>query len=113
MKIVTKPIALSEVKEMAEKTFGSMVKAVVDIEKKIMVVDADLHSDLEALLLENGSLQKNLWGINIYPGLPNEQMVEFDSVINLRPSFGNRTRGVDSPQIQKEIIKIVSQFIKE
>lgn len=112
MKIIVEPITLSEIKEISKKTFGSLVKAVVDIEKNIMAIDADLHSDLEALLLENGSAQKNLWGINIHPDLPNEQMVEFDSVINLRPSFGNRTRAVDSPQIQKEIINIVNQLIK-
>ena len=66
-----------------------------------MAVDAELHADQEALLLEEGSTQANLWGINIYPDLPNEQRIEFDSMINLRPSFGNRSRAVDSPEIQK------------
>ncbi|HAH21879.1 MAG TPA: hypothetical protein DCL49_13395 [Candidatus Omnitrophica bacterium] len=84
----------------------------VDIEKGIMALDAELHADQEALLLEQGSAQENLWGINIYPDLPNEQRIEFDSMINLRPSFGNCSRGVDSPGIQKKIIEIVNKLIK-
>lgn len=98
---------------MSERGFGNFVKAVVDIKKVIMALDAELHADQEALLLEKGSLQENLWGINIYPDLPNEQRIEFDSMINLRPSFGNRSRGVDSLEIQKKIIEIVNKLIKQ
>lgn len=112
MKIITDQILLSELKQMSERGFGNFVKAVVDIKKVIMALDAELHADQEALLLEKGSLQENLWGINIYPDLPNEQRIEFDSMINLRPSFGNRSRGVDSLEIQKKIIEIVNKLIK-
>ena len=66
MKIVTN-ILLSELKEIAEQTFGILVKAVVDTERGIMAIDAELHCDEEALLLENGSRQRDLWGINLYP----------------------------------------------
>lgn len=104
---------LSELRQMSENGFGNLVKAVVDIEKGIMAVDAELHADQEALLLEQGSTQKDLWGINIYPDLPDEQRIEFDSMINLRPSFGNRSRAVDSPEIQKKIIEIVNRLIKQ
>lgn len=113
MKIITSYITLSKIKQMAQKVFGDLVKAVVDIEKEIMAVDADLHADEEALLLENGSLQEDLWGINIYPSLPKEQMIEFDSMINLRPSFGNRSRGIDDPQVKNKIIQIVNKLIRE
>ncbi len=113
MKIITGQITLSELRQMSEKGFGNFVKAVVDIEKGIMAIDAELHADQEALLLEQGSAQKDLWGINIYPDLPDEQRIEFDSMINLRPSFGNRSRAVDSPEIQKKIIEIVNRLIKQ
>ena len=63
-----------------------MVKAVVDIELELVAIDAELHSDLEALLLEQGSAQNNLWGINYYPELNNDDFVEFDSMINIRPN---------------------------
>ena len=97
---------------MSENMFGDLVKAVVDIEKEIMVIDAELHADQEKVLLENGSLQENLWGINLYPDdFQDEDFIEFDSMINLRPSWGNRSRGVDDENIQKKIIEIVSEIV--
>ena len=81
--------------------FARLVKAVVDIEKEIMIVDAELHADEELMLLDHGSEQKNLWGINLYPDrIGNDNWIEFDSMINLRPSWGNKSRGVDDPNIQ-------------
>lgn len=90
-----------------------MVKAVVDIEKKIVAIDAEMHADLEQLLLESNSEQKNLWGINFYPEMTGEDFVEFDSMINVRPSQKNRSRGVDDPEIRKKIIEVVSVWIME
>lgn len=113
MKIVKDKITISELNEMSAKMFGNLVKAVVDIEKEIMSVDAELHADEESLLLENGSMQKNLWGINIYPKQEGEDFIEFDSMINLRPSQGNRSRGVADIAIQKKILEIVNKLIKK
>lgn len=113
MKIIKDKITINELKQMAEKTFGNIVKAVVDIEEEIMAVDAELHSDQERYLLEQGSKQENLWGINIYPSEPIEQRIEFDSMINLRPSQGNRSRSVDSPKIREKIISICDKLIKK
>ena len=114
MRIVESSISIEELKEMSEKMFARLVKAVVDIEKEIMVVDADLHADEELLLLEQGSDQKNLWGINIHPNhVDNDNWIEFDSMINLRPSLGNKSRGVDDPKIQERIIKIVTKLAKK
>ncbi len=112
MKLVKDQISKEELQNMAKSRFGNLVKAVVDIEKEIMVVDTGLHADEEAHLLTNGSRQENLWGINIYPDLAVDEMIEFDSMINLRPSQGNNTRGVDNPKIQQKIIKIVTRLIK-
>lgn len=112
MKIVDDKITISELKEMSRKMFGNLVKAVVDIEKEMMAVDAELHADEEAELLEKGSNQKNLWGINLYPELfDSNEFVEFDSMINLRPSQGNRSRGVNDLEIQKKILEIVKKRV--
>ena len=113
MQIVREKISIPELKKMSEKMAGEFVKAVVDIEKEIMVVDADLHADEERLLLEEcESDQNNLWGINLYPDeLGTVEWIEFDSMINLRPSWGNKTRGVDDPRIQEIIRKIVSKLV--
>lgn len=111
MEIIDKNINLEELKQMAEKMFGNLIKAVVDIKKGIMAVNGELHADEEALLLQNGSKQENLWGINIYPDLKGDDFIEFDSMINLRPSQGNRSRGVDSEEIRNKIIGIVNKLI--
>ncbi len=113
MRIVENNISIKELKEMASKMFGDLVKAVVDVQEGILVVDAELHSDEEAYLLQLGSKQENLWGINIYPDLGKEERVEFDSMINLRPSQNNNSRGVDNKDIQKKILDIVNSKIIE
>ncbi len=114
MKVVdiNNKISVEELKLMAAKMFGDMVKAVVDIEKGIMVVDAGMHADEEYELLENGSEQENLWGINFHPDQAGtDRFVVFDSMINLRPGQGNRSRGVDNPEIQKKIKAIVAKLV--
>ncbi len=113
MKIISAKISLLDLKRMSEEMFGNLVKAVVDVEKKIMVIGGELHADEEALLLENGSRQQDLWGINIYPEIEDEGWIEFDSLINLRPSQGNRTRGIDNSEIRGKIIEIVDCLIEK
>jgi len=112
MKIVKKTIGLEKLCTMSQNMFGNLVKAVVDVEKEIMAIDAELHSDEEKALIESGSRQQDLWGINIYPELPPKNRIEFDSMINLRPKQNNRSRGVDDPKIRQKILKICGKIIK-
>lgn len=112
MKLVDSSIDLDELRVMAEETFGDIVKAVVDVRQVIMVVDAELHSDEEAELLAHGSRQDDLWGINLHPDLPESDWVEFDSMINLRPSHGNRSRGVDDPEARARIVAVVRALVR-
>jgi hypothetical protein len=111
--IIDTPTSLAYLRGLAADGFGDLVKAVVDIERKIMAVGGELHSDEEAVLLEQGSEQRHLWGINIYPGLPQEEWVEFDSMINIRPAQGNRSRGVDDSAIRERVIQIVEVLVQE
>lgn len=113
MKIVEDKISIKELNKMAKKMFGNLVKAVVDIEKEIMAVGGELHSDEQELLIEKGSKQENLWGINLYPEIKDENWIEFDSMINLKPLFNNRTRGVENPELKEKIINIVNKLIKK
>jgi hypothetical protein len=113
MKIISTTLTHHELKEMAVAMFGSLVKAVVDVERGVIAVDAELHSDLEALLLSDGSKQKNLWGINLYPDIQGTDFIEFDSMINMRPSQGNRSRGIEDKEICKKIIHIVTQRVEQ
>jgi len=92
---------------------GNFVKVVVDIEQAIMIAGMTMHADGEGILLENGSKQEHLWGINLYLHLhPEESWIEYNSMINLRPSHGNRSRGVDDPTMRQRIREIVSQLVQ-
>jgi hypothetical protein len=113
MKQVDK-ISLAELKEMTQKMHESLVKADVDIAKRIVVVDMPWHADGEAYLLEQGSKQSDLWGINLHPdNYGTDDFVEFDSMINLKPSQGNRSRGVEDEIIRKQIKEIVDEVVHE
>ncbi len=112
LKIIREALTLDELKQLASAPFENMVKAVVDIERAVFAIHAELHSDLEALLLQDGSKQKDLWGINLYPEMPGDEFIEFDSMINMRPSQGNRSRGVEDKEIRTQITEIVSKKIK-
>jgi hypothetical protein len=113
MKIIRNKITTADLAKMAQNMFGNLVKAVVDIQQEIIAVDAELHADEEALLLESGSLQENLWGINLYPEMERNSpdFLEFDSMINLRPSQGNRSRGVEDPEIRKKINSVIDKLV--
>lgn len=112
MKILDNTVKVDELKKIAADTFGDLIKAVVDVDRELIAIDAELHSDLEALFLEDGSKQSSLWGINFYPNIEDDDFVEFDSMINMRPSQNNMSRGVDSEEIQKKIINVVDKWVK-
>lgn len=112
MKLVTDKISLKELRQLAEERFGDMVKAVVDLERVIMVIGGELHADEESLLLDEGSEQQNLWGINIYPDKPRDKWIEFDSVINIKPRQNNHSRDVEDLKIKEKIIQLVNNLIQ-
>lgn len=112
VRMVRDRLPRAELAVMARAQFGDMVKAVVDVERRVMAVGAELHADEEAALLDDGSRQDDLWGINIYPDGRGEEWIEFDSVINLRPSLGNRTRGVESEALRQAIRELVARLVE-
>jgi hypothetical protein len=109
--LVQAPITRRRLKEIAEQRFGDMVKGVVDLEKQTIALGGELHADEEAILLRKGSAQKDLWGINLYPDLPMPAMLEFDSMINIRPSQNNPTRSVEDPTIRQKITALVAKLV--
>ena len=113
IRIVRQGIPRSELVALAQQQFGDMVKAVVDTERRMMAIAGELQSDEESLLLDDGSKQTNLWGINLYPGEAGPDWIEYDSMINVRPSQGNRSRGVDDPQVRRLIREIVESLVGE
>lgn len=107
------PLPIDKIKSIAQDQFGTMVKAVVDIERRIMAIGGEMHADEEDHLLSEGSKPENLWGINIYPGLDKENRIEFDSMINIRPAVQNRSRNVENPETRNKITEIVHRLLVE
>ena len=113
MKQVEK-ISLAELRQMAENMYGTLVKADVDVTKLILLVDMDMHADGEAYLLESGSAQADLWGINLHPDtFGTDEFIEFDSMINIRPRQNNTSRDVLDENIRKQIHDLVDGIVHE
>jgi hypothetical protein len=110
--IVRHEITRSALAAIAERQFGDMVKAVVDLSREIMAVGGELHSDEETALLDDGSMQRDLWGINLYPAEHAPEWIEFDSMINVRPAQGNRGRTVEDSGTQEAIRALVSRLVR-
>jgi hypothetical protein len=113
LRIVRTAITRADLAQLAEHQFGDMVKGVVDVERRVMAIGAELHADEEAALLEDGSRQSTLWGINLYPGESGEAFLEFDSMINVRPAQGNRSRRVESEDLRARIRDVVRALVSD
>jgi len=113
IQILRTPITRNELQEIPDESFGDLVKAVLDVSPSVMALGGELHADEEAVLLEDGSTQKDLWGINLYPSVKDEGMIEFDSMINIRPTHRNRSRTVEDERVRKRIIELVNKLIVE
>lgn len=113
MKIV-KNISVTELTQLAEKMYGTLVKADVDIVRQVVIVDMDMHADGEAYLLEEGSQQTDLWGINLHPSkYGTDDFIEFDSMINIKPRQGNSSRDILNPVIRQQIASLVEKVVYE
>lgn len=112
MEIIRKPIERAELVKVAEDGFGDLVKAVVDVRQEIMAIGGEMHADEEVLLTEEaGSKREDVWGINIYPKKEPDEWIEFDSMINLKPAHGNRSRGVEDKDVRAKIVQVVRMLI--
>src|SRR5438552_9402823 len=111
IEILRRPTRRAGLTALAEGQFGDMVKAVVDVERGVMAIGGELHSDEEAALIDDGSAQAHLWGINLYPFEEEDAWIEFDSMINVRPSQGNRSSNVEDRALRDLIRQIVTALV--
>lgn len=111
LRILTDPISRAELSALAAQ-FGDMVKAVVDVERSVMAIGGEMHADEEAVLLDDGSRQQDLWGINLYPDETGSDWIEFDSMINVRPGQGNRSRDVEDASLRDAIRQVVATLVR-
>ena len=112
IKIIRKKISLQELKEIAALNYGHMVKGVADLGQQIIALGGELHADAESVLLEAGSSQVDLWGFNIYPDKPRKERIEFTSLINIRPSQGNRSIEIKDEKLREKIRNIVDTLVE-
>lgn len=111
-RIVKDEITKDELKDLAHKQYGDIIKAVVDVEQGIMGIGGELHVDIQSLLLEKENSQsQNTWGINLYLNKIGDDFIEFDSMINLKPVLGNKSRSVENLEIQNKIREIVKRLV--
>lgn len=104
-------INLSTLKNIAANQFGYLVKAIVDIELCVMAIGGELHADEEVVLSEQGSRRENTWGINLYPDKSEAEWIEFDSMVNIKPQFNNKSRKVENENTQTKIREIVNKLV--
>lgn len=109
--IIDKAITVDELRQMAQEGFGDFVKGACDLEKGILALGGELHSDCYEALIEDGSQAKDIWGFNIFPDLPKENRIEFSSLINIRPNQGNRSMEIQNEEIKEKIIQIIEKIV--
>ena len=109
--IVDRPIERTELRRLVDRFFGDMVKVVIDIRRRVVAVGGELHADAEALLLEDGSLQADVWGANYYPGLGADHCIEFTALINIRPSQGNRSMVIEDEAVREVVRDVVHALV--
>ena len=113
LRIVREPLSRADLAAAVFPGFEDMVKAVVDVSRQVMAIGGQMHADEESLLLEDGSAQSDVWGINLYLDQHGTNAIEFDSLINLRPGQNNRSRSVDDPALRGRITRIVQHLVPE
>ena len=109
--VLSERIAPAELARLVGHPFQDMLKFVVDVERRIAAVGGELHADAEALLLEHGSAQESLWGGNYYPGRGEGECIAYQSLINIRPSLGNRGLTVQDPALRERIRSVVFELL--
>lgn len=109
--VVRSPVAREQLDEAVVGGFGDMVKVVVDVRRGVLALGGSLHADGEALLLDDGSAQDDLWGANVYPEKPREQQIEYTSLINIRPRRGNKTMTLEDQGIREAVAAVIRKLL--
>lgn len=111
IKIIDKKIAESELREIAKDFYVEMVKGVVDVEREIIAIGGEYHMDANVVLIENGSKQQNIWGFNWYFDKSGNERIEYVSLINIRPTQGNRTMEVQDIFLRDKMKTIILKYL--
>lgn len=102
---------IDELHSFLGQPFTDMVKFVIDVDRKIIALGGELHSDAEEILINNGSRQENLWGGNVFPFETPTDKIEHSSLINIRPAQNNRTILISDKNLTNKIEKILNKLL--
>lgn len=106
--IITKKATEEELQKMAEDLEG-YIKVVVDVKREILTGGGKKHVDGEQILLKEGSHQDDLWG----GGFDLESGgIDYNSMINIRPSQNNFSRDIMSKEIRDIFDTITKKLLK-
>lgn len=109
--VLDSPIAKPDLRRLVSEQYGSMVKFVVDIERERIAIGGELHADAEAVLLEVGSRQQDLWGGNYVPGRGPDRCIEYTSFINIRPQLENFGTEITIESVRGRVRELVHRLI--
>src|SRR3989338_5572125 len=107
IRLVTSRATPREISDML-KTLQSYIKVAVDVRKEILAGGGVMHAYCEAVLLENGSKQDDVWGADWIPG---KKKVEFHSLINIRPRLKNRSMEIQDKKVRDQVEKVVKKLL--
>ena len=110
--ILDHKINAEEVKKLANLWYGTMIKGTVDIKLERVALGGDYHIEDSELLTSTGSKFEDIWGFNIRFEENKDGILEFDSMVNIKPNFGNRSREVNNEEIIKKATRIIYKFIE-
>jgi hypothetical protein len=96
-----------QIDEMLE-TLGVYIKLAVDIRRGILAGGGALHADCEAVLLEEGCQQDDIWGAD---WIPSTRQILYEALINIRPKQNNPSMKILDPSICNRIAEIVQSIL--
>ncbi len=101
------PATKQQVNEMLE-ALEVYIKLAVDIQRGILAGGGVLHADCEALLIQDGCQQEDIWGAD---WIPSTQQIRYEALINIRPRQNNPAMEILNPAIRDSVAQIVQRLL--
>lgn len=109
IRILTEKVTASSLQDFAKEWYPTFLKGCVDLENNKVAIGGEYHIESAQILVNEGGLGKNIWGFNIRY-LDNENIIEFDSMVNIKPKINNG-RIITDGNLQLGIRNLITEFI--
>lgn len=91
--------------------YEGMVKLAVDVERGILALGGEWHSDAQEILIADGSEADDVWGANLYPWKEPRERIVYTSLINLKPAIPHRKTEITDSVLRKRIHESVTRLL--